>query len=176
MVKKRSQRVKADKKKVFIVGNFLSSHGLTPQVCETLSIAFRGEDWEVLTSSDKQSKAARMFDIVSSLIMNKNRYDLLIVDTFAGPGFWFATAAAKTASFLKKPYVLNLHGGNLPDFFRKNVQNISASIRQLLFPHPLYRRATLINYRDILEHAARLVSPSPYLSVYGQNPVQNYYG
>lgn len=163
ILKENSADEPQKERKVLLVGNFLSRHGVTPQVCETLHNRLRDGGWEVYTSSNKISHFSRIIDISLALIVKKNKYDLVIIDTFSGRGFWFASIAALIASFLGKPYILNLHGGNLPDFLKKNARTFKAIMSHLVHPFPLYGRATLIPYIRVLRKASCLISPSSYL-------------
>lgn len=49
----------------------------------------------------------------------RHRYDVAQVDVFSGPAFAWAEAACWTLRRAGKPYVLTLHGGNLPAFLRR---------------------------------------------------------
>lgn len=151
--------------RVFLVGNFLSSHGLTPQVCETLCQQFKLEGFKVFTASNKLFKPLRLLDILFSLWRNRNRYDVALIDNFSGLAFMIASASAKLCTLMGKPYMLILHGGNLPDFFKSSFKGRKQLLKRLISPHPLYKRATAGSYQKIFRNAARIVSPSSYLAL-----------
>jgi L-malate glycosyltransferase len=162
-MKKRSlgQEMKPN---ILLVGNFLSGSGLTPQVCETLCALFRSRGCDVCTTSEKISKPHRLLDIVKTVIFDRKRYDIAIIDTFSGSGFWFAFLAGTSCSLVGKPYILLLHGGNLPDFLDGCAKSPWSSLFQFFSPHPLYRRGQVLPYRSLFRRAWRLISPSPYLA------------
>lgn len=149
---------------ILFVGNFLSSSGYTRQVCETLSDLFKSNGWKTYTTSNKLSKIRRLLDIVLTILLKRGQYQIAIIDTFSGSGFWFAYLAAIACKFTGKPYILLLHGGNLPGFLDGCATNFTESYKYLLSPHYLYQRGQVINYRTFFENASALVSPSPYLA------------
>ena len=51
--------------------------------------------------------------------MHRDDYDLAHVDVYSGPAFGWAEAVCFELRRLGKPYVLTLHGGNLPAFARR---------------------------------------------------------
>jgi len=51
---------------------------------------------------------------------SRHRYEVAHVDVFSGPSFVWAEAVAWLLKRLRKPFVLTLHGGGLPDFARKH--------------------------------------------------------
>ncbi len=113
---------------VLIIGNFLSSSGGSRGVCEELAERLAAGDWRVLTASRKRPKLFRLADMVLSAVKHRHAYGVAQVDVFSGPAFFFAEAVGCTLRRLNKPYVLTLHGGNLPEFARR----WSRRVRQLL--------------------------------------------
>ena len=113
---------------VLIVGNFLSASGGSRGVCEELAERLVGTGWRVLTASRKRPKVFRLADMVLSAVKHRHEYSIAQVDVFSGPAFFFAEAVGCTLRRLKKPYVLTLHGGSLPEF----AQRWPRRVRQLL--------------------------------------------
>ena len=103
---------------VLFVGSMLpSSAGVKSQDEEIARrLALRG--WRTLTVSHRLSRAGRVVDILLSVWGWRHRYDVACVSVFSGLAFRWAEAACFVLRLLGKPYVLALHGGNLPAFAR----------------------------------------------------------
>ena len=101
---------------VLIVGNFLSVHGRNRSVCEDLAERLQSIGWEVLTASHQTGRVARMIDMLRACWRWRGRYHVAQVDLYSGPAFFWALALGLLLRSLHKPFVLTLHGGNLPSF------------------------------------------------------------
>jgi len=102
-----------------IVGNFLSGHGRNRSVCEDLAERLQGAGWCILTTSRKTGRVARFVDMLGACWRWRGEYQAAQVDLFSGPAFFWALALGFLLGRLRKPFVLTLHGGNLPAFGRK---------------------------------------------------------
>lgn len=100
---------------VLLVGNFLSSH-FGRGVCEDLALRLSGSGWSVLTTSDKLKRLPRLLNMMSFAWTKRNKYNVAQVDVYSGPAFSWAEAVCWILRRAGKPYVLALHGGNLPAF------------------------------------------------------------
>ena len=127
---------------ILMVGNFLSSSASIRFVCEDLADRFALEGWNVITTSSRASRAARLADMLATVWSRRRDYAVAQVDVYSGPAFFWAECAAALLAAIGKPVVLSLHGGNLPAFARR---------------HP--RRV-----RGLLGSANAVTSPSPYLA------------
>jgi len=107
------------KPSVLLVGSFLSASGGSRQVCEELAPRLSAAGLSVLTTSSKPGRAARLADMVSTCWRERRRYTAAQVDVFSGPAFIWAEAVCWTLRRAGKPYILTLHGGGLPEFFRR---------------------------------------------------------
>jgi glycosyltransferase involved in cell wall biosynthesis len=125
-----------------MVGNFLSQSFRTRSVCEDLAERLRNSGWPVITTSSKPGRPARLLDMLNTIWKKRNEYDLAQVDVYSGNAFLWAEASCWTLRKAGKPYVLTLHGGNLPEFSRKYPQRVSR----------------------LLNSAAAVTSPSAYLA------------
>lgn len=114
--------------RVLIVGNFLSTHGLSRGVCEELAPRLQSSGWTVYTTSSKLSKPARLVDMVTSAWRLRKHFDVAQVDVYSGRAFYWSEAVCGVLRHIQKPYVLTLHGGGLPEFARSN----EARVRRLL--------------------------------------------
>lgn len=126
---------------VLIVGNFLSGSLGTRGVCEDLSARLTSAGWRVLTTSDRPGRVARLLDMVSTAWRRRHAYSIAQVDVYSGPAFTWAEAVCATLRLARKPYVLTLHGGNLPAFAARRPLRV----------------------RRLLRSAAAVTTPSRYL-------------
>jgi glycosyltransferase involved in cell wall biosynthesis len=101
---------------VLMIGNFLSESGGTRSVCEDLALQLRGSGWVVWTASSLGPRPARLIDMLSTAWRRRRQYQVAQVDVFSGPAFCWAEAVCWILRKAGKPYVLTLHGGNLPAF------------------------------------------------------------
>jgi glycosyltransferase involved in cell wall biosynthesis len=80
---------------------------------------------------------ARLFDIVSTVLRRRREYSVAQVDVFSGPAFLSAEAACLALRWVRKPYVLTLHGGNLPRWSHgreRRVRRLLQSARAVTTP------------------------------------------
>ncbi|MGC8731604.1 MAG: glycosyltransferase family 4 protein, partial [Halothiobacillaceae bacterium] len=127
--------------RILIVGNFISKAGGSRQVCEDLAGRLQDAGWRVITTSHRPARLVRLADMVATAWRRRHDYDVAQVDVFSGPAFFWAEVVAWVLRRAGKPYVLTLHGGNLPAFAR-------------LWP----RRV-----RRLMRSAAAVTTPSRYL-------------
>ena len=128
---------------VTYLGNFLSEHGLNPTYSEALVPQLSRQGLSVKAASRRLNPAMRLFDMAGSVLRAPKKDSVVIVDLCSGPrAFPAAYALCLLSKASGKPYVLVLHGGNLPS-------RLSRSRTQLV---------------RMLTGAARVVSPSSYLA------------
>jgi len=72
--------------------------------------------WDVITTSNKASRGARLIDMLKTIITQRRNYSIAQVNIYSGPAFLWAAVVCQLLRQLRKPYVLSLHGGNLPVF------------------------------------------------------------
>ncbi len=101
---------------VLIAGNFLSATGGNRGVCEDLAERLGAFGWRILATSRRTGRAARVIDILYTAWSRRREYEVAQIDLFSGPAFFWALALGWLLGHLRKPYILTLHGGNLPDF------------------------------------------------------------
>lgn len=104
---------------VFIVGNFLSATPGTRGVCEDLALRLEAEGHTVITASDKRGRLELLLDMLMTTWAYRHHYAVAQVDVYSGPAFFWAEAVSRMLQWLGKPYILTLHGGNLPIFARR---------------------------------------------------------
>lgn len=125
------------------VGSMLGKHtGYPPDYGETLAKLFTQAGYSVRLVSSSPYRLLRLADIIGSLIAWRNQTDLFLINVYSGKAFGLTDAASLTARWLKKPVVLMLHGGNLPNFSRH---------------HPRW-------VQRVFSRAAAITAPSRYLA------------
>ena len=111
-----SESMSTERRTLLFVGTMLpSSVGVRSQdeeIARRLALA----GWKVLTVSHRLSRFGRVADILLSIWRWRHRYGVACVSVFSGRAFRWAEAACFVLRVLGKPYVLALHGGNLPAF------------------------------------------------------------
>ncbi len=126
---------------ILLVGNFHLTASGCPPVGEELGNRLRSAGWTVLTTSRVGPAAPRVLDMVATVFRRRREYSVAQVDVFSGRAFVWAEAVTEALRAAGKPYVLTLHGGNLPAF-------------SLRYPGRV---------RRLLRRAAAVTAPSRYL-------------
>lgn len=122
---------------ILYIGNKLSEHGFTPTSVETLGV-YLSKEYEMKLVSDKKNKIYRLIDIIYSILLDRKRIKLVLIDTYSSYNFYLAILAAYTLKILKIPYISLLRGGDLPSrlenskilsnfYFNNSVTNIAPS-------------------------------------------------
>jgi glycosyltransferase involved in cell wall biosynthesis len=127
---------------VLIIGNFLSGAGFARGVCEDLAEHLSRAGWRIATASSRPGRWARLRDMLATVWRERGSYDVAQVDVYSGKAFMWAELVCAALRQAGKPYVLTLHGGNLPRFARR-------------WPGRL---------RRLLQSAAFVTSPSSFLA------------
>ena len=114
---------------VLFAGNFYASEGGSLSVCEELSSRLRGNGWHVITVSRKRERLAKLADMVATAWRERANYQVAQIDLFSGAAFVWAEAVAWTARRAGRPFVLTLHGGNLPEFATKHPDRVKRLLK-----------------------------------------------
>jgi glycosyltransferase involved in cell wall biosynthesis len=104
---------------VLLVGNFLSEATGIRGVCEDLAEQLIARGWHLIITSRKRGRVARILDMLRTVWSERSRYSIAQVDVYSGPAFLWAEAICLVLRVVRKPYILTLHGGNLPFFARR---------------------------------------------------------
>jgi glycosyltransferase involved in cell wall biosynthesis len=126
---------------VLLVGNFLSASGGSRGVCEELAVRLADTGTTVFTTSRQPVRLLRLWDMLSTIYKRRQQYAVAQVDVYSGPAFLWAEAACWLLRRLNKPFILTLHGGNLPVFAHRHAKRV----------------------RHLLAAAAAVTTPSRYL-------------
>ena len=105
--------------KALLIGNFLSATKGTRGVCEDLALQLQTAGWQVSTASAHPSRLRRLMDMVSVTWRQRTEYNVAQVDVFSNLSFIWAEVVCALLKLIRKPYVLTLHGGGLPEFARR---------------------------------------------------------
>ena len=162
-------------KSILVVGNFLSSSIGTRSVCEDFAERLKASGWSVITTSTKKPRFARLTDMMSTIWSKRNLYEIAQVDVYSGNAFFFAEAACWTLRKARKPYVLTLHGGNLPAFSNKwprRVRRLLNSAAIVTCPSP-FLLEKLHNFRNDLVLIPNPLEVTSFPFVHRQNPKPN---
>lgn len=122
---------------VLIVGNFLSSKNGMRGVCEDLAARLQDRGWNVFTASAAPNRLLRLVQMIGTAWNKRDRFEVAHVDVFSGSAFLWAEAVCWVLRFSGKPYVLTLHGGDLPEFAKrwpKRITSLLASARTVTVP------------------------------------------
>jgi glycosyltransferase involved in cell wall biosynthesis len=104
---------------VLLVGNFFPVGIGAHCTCVDFAARLGSAGWAVLTTSHKFGRLARLSDMLSTVWRRRRDYEVAHVDVFSGAAFVWAEAVCRSLRLLRKPYVLTLHGGGLPEFSRR---------------------------------------------------------
>jgi glycosyltransferase involved in cell wall biosynthesis len=153
---------------VLVVGNFLSSANGARCVCEDLAEHLQGAGWRVMRTSQWLSRPLRLFDMVATAWRQQARYEVAVVDVYSGPSFVWAEAVCQVLAWAGKPFVLTLHGGNLPVFARRWPGRVRRLLRMaaLVTAPSAYLREQMLDYRGDLALIPNAIELSAYEYVF----------
>jgi len=136
---------------ILLAGNFLSRANGARQVSEELALRLPQLGWNVVCTSYKKNRAVRLIAMMGTAWRYRKAYSVASVDVFSGPAFLWTEAVCWTLRRAGKPYVLALHGGNLPVFAERQPRRV----------------------RRLLRSAAAITVPSAYLQTTAQAHSEN---
>jgi L-malate glycosyltransferase len=112
--------MKLDQLHLCFVGNML---GRNPKFVTTqgqiVADLFAEERYTVTCVSSKINRAARLFEIIRTLINGRKKFDVVLLEVYSGMNFIVAILASCLCGAFDLPLIMVLHGGNLPEFIRK---------------------------------------------------------
>lgn len=128
---------------IIYIGNKLYKQKVIMSVMETLIEQFESFA-QVTSASDKKSIVGKVADITTTLLQHLRKADYVLIDVFSTKAFYFALWASLLSRLFNRKYILNLHGGNLPNRY---------SCSKWMFDY-------------MLRHAHTITAPSKYLADY----------
>lgn len=102
--------------KILLIGNHLSGHRNNLNISQDLAQHLNSARYQVNTTSNKNNKLLRLADMIYTIWHHRHEYDIAQMDVFSGQAFVWAYLSAKLLKNIHKPFILTLHGGNLPVF------------------------------------------------------------
>jgi glycosyltransferase involved in cell wall biosynthesis len=90
--------------------------GYPPTQLQTLCHLFERAGYPTISASARDNRIARLSDIVKTIVLRRREIDVLIIDVFSGTSFIVADLASLLGRVLRKPVLLILRGGALPQF------------------------------------------------------------
>jgi glycosyltransferase involved in cell wall biosynthesis len=112
-----------------MVGNFLSGSRAYRLVCEDLADRLASRGWAVVTTSREPGRFRRLLDMVGTAWRERRRYGAAQVDLYSGPAYLWAEAVCWTLRRARRPYVLTLHGGDLPKLAARRPGTVARLLR-----------------------------------------------
>ncbi len=106
----------SSKKRILLIGYFLSKVGGNQTVSEELADSLKATGWEVITASGYSHRLRRSGHMVWTAWSRRHDYQIAQLAVFGGAAFLWAEMVCNVLRWLDKPYILTLHGGDLPDF------------------------------------------------------------
>lgn len=113
---------------------------------EILADLFAREGYTVRLTSRITSRTRRLLDTVRSLVAWRNEIDIVVLTVFSGPAFAMADLASLVAKWIRKPLVLYLRGGDLPEFTDRHSHWVERVLR---------RGNAVVSPSDYLAHTFR---------------------
>ena len=158
---------------LLIVGNFLSGSVGTRGVCEELARQLEDLDWlRVLTTSNKARRIPRLLDMLTTIWRRRNDFQVAQVDVFSGAAFIWAEISCSALRRLDKPYILVLHGGNLPRFAARWPHRVRRLLQsaQIVTTPSHYLREQMAAYHPNLLRVPNAIELGAYRFRLRQNP------
>ncbi len=109
---------------ILLVGNFLSPALSVRSVSEDLAARLSAAGWCVLTTSRHPGRFRRVLDMALTTWRRRHDYTAAHVEVYSGPAFRWAELVCRLLRGLRKPYLLTLHGGNLPAFAERRPERM----------------------------------------------------
>jgi glycosyltransferase involved in cell wall biosynthesis len=100
-------------KKIVYIDNFLRTHNYTPSIGELITNLLKQEGYNLVCTSNKKSKTARLLDMLLTIYRNRKN-SIILISTYSTSAFYFAWLCSLQCRLFNVPYILSLHGGNLP--------------------------------------------------------------
>lgn len=108
------------KKNLLYIGNKLSDHNVTVTTIETLGSLLEKEGYTIYYASSKKNKILRLSEMIYCTILNRNKVDYVLIDTYSTYNFWYAFIISQLCRLFSLKYIPKLHGGDLPNRLKKN--------------------------------------------------------
>jgi L-malate glycosyltransferase len=112
-----SQNIKLKQIRLCIVGNLLGRNaGYVTSQGQILADLLSKEGHVVISCSSKINRLFRWIDIVLTVIGNRKKIDILVLEVYSGLNILMSETVSFLGRILGVPMIFVLHGGNLPAF------------------------------------------------------------
>src|SRR5256885_977514 len=102
--------------RITYLGNFLSKRGSNPTYPEFLTPELERLGYVVQTASSFRNPFLRLTDVVQKILRTPKRRACVIISLYSGPRAFPAACLQSTlCARFGRPYILVLHGGDLPN-------------------------------------------------------------
>ena len=138
---------------VLLVGNFFPAVLGSEGVCADLARKLTDANWRVTVTSRHVARLPRLLDMVTTVWRRRKSFSVAQVDVYSGAAFCWAEVVCEALRLVGKPFVLTLHGGNLPAFGEhapKRVRRLLRSAAAVTTPSR-YLYDHMSQYRDDLQ-------------------------
>lgn len=119
--------------KILYLGNKLHQKGYNITYIEILGPLLEKEGSTVIYASDKKNQFCRIIDMVFTTLININKVDYVLIDTYSTFSFNYTFVISQICRLFSKKYCTILHGGNLPIRLEK-----SPIRSEMVFKNALY--------------------------------------
>ncbi len=116
--------------RLFLAANFLSKSGGSRSVVEDLDERLRREGYGLITASHYRSGTLRGAHLLLTALRRRRDYDLAVVDLYSGRAFLIGEALSVVLSALRRPFILVLRGGELPEFASRHAGRVRACLKR----------------------------------------------
>lgn len=149
---------------IFFAGNYLSSSTGITSVCEELSEKFKENNWVVVKASSQLNRFFRMVDFLWTAWHSRGQYHVAVIEVYSGLAFHWANLLNKFLRILKKPSIITLHGGKLPEFSQRKPKQITKLLcsASVVTTPSKYLQNTFVAIRDDIEYIPNAIEISEY--------------
>jgi glycosyltransferase involved in cell wall biosynthesis len=138
-------------RRILLVGNHLSRHLGTRAVGEELAERLAKAGWTVITTSHRRYRLPRLFDMLR--VSRSADCNVALIDVFSGRAFLWAELAGWILRRRGIPYVLTLHGGQLPEHAQRHprrTRRLLGAAQAVTTPSSYLQEAMAAYRRDLL--------------------------
>ena len=109
---------------ILVFGSFPEPHAVDRYVSGALAQRLSERGRKTILTSRSASRLLRGWDLLLSVWRERNHFGIAVVDVYSGPAFLWAEGGCALLNGLRKPYVLTLRGGNLPQFALRHPRRV----------------------------------------------------
>lgn len=139
-------------KSILLVGNYLTDRRHNQNAWQDLAIHLETPGYQVITTSHFHNRLMRLQDMLYTIWRKKDQFTLAQIDVFSGQAFTWAYLSGRLLKKIKKPFILTLRGGNLPEFSKQHPGRVRWLLSQAaaVTVPSRYLQAALQPYRNDL--------------------------